>query len=222
MVKVALNQKLKSFFIQVLATLLMTNFLASCAGIPGGRVKLESYPDVVKEDMKELSLAYKLEKSDRKHFNIYESILDEPSKVARNINSSIDAKLIKTGLSQKESGASCMVKISSSSPNQLDGFCGLYYPIPFLTLFILPYYCPNAYEAKATLTSTKDNKVLKEYYLKDKVHEVWSLIWLLNPWSWDEMTPETAKGMVESNISEALVRSILNDAKTFPECIKKK
>ena len=63
-------------------------------------------------------------------------------------------------------------------------------------------------------------KLLKTYELKDKVHEVWSLIWLLNPWSWNEPTPETGRRIVENTISEALTRSILNDASNFKECQK--
>lgn len=70
-------------------------------------------------------------------------------------------------------------------------------------------------------------KLLKTYELKDKVHEVWSSLWMLswfviNPTKYASNAehPKDAKKIVENNISEALVRSILNDAKSFPECQK--
>ena len=74
-------------------------------------------------------------------------------------------------------------------------------------------------------------KLLKTYELKDKVHEYWSLIALLGEIfvavihpstikNSNISTPERAKIDTENNISEALVRSILNDAKSFPECQK--
>ncbi len=74
-------------------------------------------------------------------------------------------------------------------------------------------------------------KLLKTYELKDKVHEYWSLIALLGEVlvavihpstirNSNISTPERAKIDTENNISEALVRSILNDAKSFPECQK--
>jgi len=74
-------------------------------------------------------------------------------------------------------------------------------------------------------------KLLKTYELKDKVHEYWSLIALLGEIfvavihpstikNSNISTPERAKIDTENNISEALTRSILNDAKSFPECQK--
>ena len=74
-------------------------------------------------------------------------------------------------------------------------------------------------------------KLLKTYELKDKVHEYWSLIALLGEIfvavihpstikNSNISTPERAKIDTENTISEALVRSILNDAKSFPECQK--
>jgi hypothetical protein len=70
-------------------------------------------------------------------------------------------------------------------------------------------------------------KLLKTYELKDKVHEVWSSLWMLswfviNPTKYapNAEHPKDAKKIVENTISEALVRQILNDAKSFPECQK--
>ncbi len=67
-------------------------------------------------------------------------------------------------------------------------------------------------------------KLLKTYELKDKVHEVWSSLMLLAaiPIKPIRKLPSARAGklIVENNISEALVRSILNDASNFKECQK--
>jgi hypothetical protein len=43
---------------------------------------------------------------------------------------------------------------------------------------------------------------------------------MLNPFSWDEKSPEYAKSQTYTRISEAIVRQVLNDAKNFKECYK--
>jgi hypothetical protein len=67
-------------------------------------------------------------------------------------------------------------------------------------------------------------KLLKTYELKDKVHEVWSSLMLLAAIPITPLrklpTPDAAKSQVENTISEALTRSILNDASSFEECKK--
>lgn len=71
----------------------------------------------------------------------------------------------------------------------------------------------------------KVTKLLKTYYLKDKVHEVWSLPWTLLVdlpiyliSGKDKPTPESAKLIVSEKVSTALMRSVLNDASKFEEC----
>lgn len=70
-------------------------------------------------------------------------------------------------------------------------------------------------------------KLLKAYELKDKVHEVWSSLWMLswfvvnpNKYAPNAEYPNDAKKIMEDKISEALTRSILNDASQFKECQK--
>ncbi len=67
-------------------------------------------------------------------------------------------------------------------------------------------------------------KLLKTYELKDKVHEVWSLLMILAGFAIKSLhelpSDDYGRRIVENTISEALVRSILNDASNFKECQK--
>ncbi len=153
----------------------------------------------------------------------------------------------------------CVIKISSKKDL---GFCPITNLIVPFTLFTFPYYCQHIYKAKATLISyPKDSqihgtiktsireakigdifldendrpaKILKTYELKDKVHEIWSSLWMLSwlvvePNKYSSIQnkylevgrhPDVAKTETENTISEALVRQVLHDASTFEECQK--
>ena len=192
---------------KIIKLTLVLSILTSCAGIPGRNIKLDDYPEVKK--FNDLSIVYKdgelYGKIDYEHnFN---------KKISKNFESK---KIFSNELNTKIS-ENCIIKISSKKSL---GMCPITNLISPITLTILPYYCQHIYEIKAILVSA-DSRILKEYDLRDKVHEVWSLIWMLNPWSWDEPSPEYGKDIVENKISEALVRQVLNDASTFKECKKK-
>lgn len=66
--------------------------------------------------------------------------------------------------------------------------------------------------------------LLKTYELKDKVHEVWSLLMILAGFVYKPLhelpSDDYGKRITENNISESLTRSILNDASNFEECRK--
>lgn len=206
-------------------TILIISFLSNCAGIPGNNVRLENYSEVNANKLVNLSVYIDLNNSlKKKPFNIAE-VLGYYKEESADREFDFEIKTAIISKSPVNENSKCVIKISSNNTDDLDGWCGVYYIPTFLTLFTIPYYCQRNYEAKAKLISAEDNRVLKEYYLKDEVHEVWSSIMLLLAIPMtslrDLKTPEAAKKIVENNISEALSRQILNDAAKFPECQKK-
>jgi hypothetical protein len=184
----------------------------------------------------------------------FNKIDEVKSNFKRDFSDKIDKKMSQKNIKkfQTKIDGLCLVKIYSKNTEEFDGACGPYYMLTFFTLFAIPYYCQRTFEAKATLISyPKDSevtgnivpsissakigdlfldennrpaKLLKTYDLKDKVHEVWSLIWTLTWFFVDTKryssatSPEGAAYQTEETISEALVRSILNDANKFEEC----
>jgi hypothetical protein len=181
--------------------------LLNCSGFQANNVKLKDFPEIKKEGLNKMSIDIKL--------GNYWFTKDD---FLKNYEVKKD----------KESGESkCVVNAFVNSYNRFLT-CPLItnYIAPF-TLFTIPYYCARHYEAHATLLTKNKNpnsqekyKILKEYQLSDRVDEVWSLIWMLNPFSWDEKSPEYAKSQTYTRISEAIVRQVLNDAKNFKECQK--
>jgi hypothetical protein len=197
-----------------IALFLTISLLASCAGIPARMVKLDEY---VEEDFaNDRSLSYRSDKS--------YGDLDSSHQFDGTVISDFNLKIPRNDSSDK----SCLIKFASKNGDQLDGICKPYFILSYFTLFTIPFYCQHSYEVKAVLmsqqkdptTNITQNKVLKEYHLKDKLHEVWSLLWMFNPWSWDEPASDSGKRIVERNISEAFVRQVIHDANSFEECKK--
>ncbi len=193
--------------------------LSNCAGIPSNKIKLEKYPELITSDqIRNLDLSY-----ETISFQLTEYQRKFNSDFTYKITSLLEKLLEKNDKHNKlKTSSKCLVKISTTYEDQSYIGAG-YQAIATATLFILPYYMPYNYESKATLISTKNNRILKQYALKDKVHEVWSLIWAMSWFIYEPKfakTPEGAKRITEHNISEALVRQILNDASTFEECKK--
>lgn len=196
----------------------MINILTNCASIPANKVKLSDYPEVSQESIKDLDI----------RFDII------PYGERDNLDSNF--LTVKNGLeiNQKNKNTSCVANISSRADtkevrklNAGDIFRLPYYVVCQLSLTVIPCYKQNIFEARATLISTSNNKTLKEYYLKDKAHEVWSSLWML---SWfivkpskytNAEYPKDTNAQIEQTISQSLTRQILNDAATFPECQKK-
>ena len=231
---------MKKFLTYIIKAFLIIPLLASCAGIQGNNVKLENYSEVDGEDLRSLDLGYKYKSNPSKDGREYDKQEEQCANdyasgkkicymkndhVIDHFDGAIIGKLQtpypKISELNPDSPNRCIVEIYSKKSY---GFCPITNFLSPFTLMILPYYCQHKYEAKATLISTSDNRILKEYYLKNKAHEVWSSLWFLSAFvidSWGKgPTPEGAKEMVEQNISEALARSIINDASQFPECQK--
>jgi hypothetical protein len=231
----------KFLFQNSLKVSLIISFLTGCAAIPANKIKLENYPEIKKEEIKNLSLNYSTFKfePDKKGYEFDKAIISE-----------IDQGVKVNGSSN------CNIKISTMHSTPFPMLCIANYFIAGVTLFTIPYYCQHTYEARANLLShpqdseiqgiiknsisqaklgeifldekNRPAKLLKTYELKDKVHEVWSLLWMLswlvvepNKYAPNAEYPKDAYKIMEDKISEALVRQILNDAKTFPECAKK-
>ena len=200
----------------------MINILTNCASIPANKVKLSDYPEVKKEEIKNLDLSY--------------TYYDFTKSSFKNSEDRFDKKLDKLGIKKYSENQKngCRVEASVSG-DIVDSFwgCPIFTNIiaPF-TLFIVPLYCQKGFYGRAKIISTSNNKTLKEYYLKDKAHEYWSLIAtlgeltvaLIYPPAFKNsniQTPESANAQIEQTISQSLTRQILNDAATFPECQKK-
>lgn len=231
-------------FTQAIKLILIATFLTGCAGIPAKKIKLENYPNSEQKDLEKLDLSY-----DVVAFEPNNGGIDFNKSLVSKLES-VDREILKTN---NDKPTKCVVKVSAMADTPWARTCIANYFLAGFTLFTIPYYCQHIYEAHATLISyPKDSEItgnilpsitqakagdlfldennraarlLKTYDLKDKVHEVWSSLWMLS-WfvvdSWGRgPTPEGAKDLTKEAISEALVRSILNDAKTFPECTKK-
>mgnify|MGYP000450961209 CR=1 FL=1 len=224
-------KKLKKSLNQAAKLILATSLLVSCAGIPGDRIKLKDYPETEQKVIDGLDLSYRITKkpdwikkyNPQKYPDPYENQVDDSYILAERISGKLDSGFRST----KEYSSTfkrCDAVISTKVYWSMPMTCFFHQYLSAFTLTIIPYYCQTVYEAKVTLISTSDNRVLKEYYLKDKVHEVWSLLWFLATLPVDSWgrgpTPEGAKKIVEQNISEAISRQILNDASNFKECQK--
>ena len=243
---------MRSYLAQLFAMLiLIPSLVMGCAGIPGNKVNLSEIPEVKSKDIKSLNLSYYFESKDSEANKCEEGLECDFNRrfvdLFRSKNYGIE-------LFDTTNPNGCVIKVSSK--NDVKGLLLAPYAwASMLTLFIVPYYVPLDYEAKASLISypsesslleknisilsnqsqakpgdyffdesNRPAKLLKAYELKDKVHEVWSSLWMIS-WfivdSWGKgPTPEGAKEIVERNISEALARSIINDASQFEECKK--
>ena len=227
----------------------MISLLAGCAGIPVNKVRILDYPEIRKEGIKNLDISYE-------HFESTEGnkSVDVASKFEK-----IGIKKVSEKINSK-----CLVESRMDIGAYSFWGCPIFTNILSIpTLTIIPYYCQIGIEARANLIfypeeseiygniikpslnqaklgeifldeNNRPAKLLKTYELKDKVHEVWSLIWMLSwlavePNKYSSIQnkylevgrhPEVAKTETENNISEALTRSIINDAIDHPECYK--
>ena len=192
-------------------------FLNGCAGIPANKIKLSNYPDIKSDAVKNLDITYE-------YHDFVEKREEEDS---AKIDITTEAKLIKLGIKKSSDSKNAKCKIVTSMSSGAYDFwgCPIFTNIISIpTLTIIPYYCQIGFRGGAVLIDTKTNNILKSYELKDKVHEVWSLLMILAGFAIKSLhelpSDDYGRRIVENNISEALTRSILNDAKSFPECQK--
>ncbi len=191
---------------------ILISLITSCAGIPANKVKLENYPTVTNKDSENINLN---------------------STLQNNKNSQCEVR--KKFTERWGSFLTCYIGVFPSffTATIIPYYCQNIYEldaslvatIPESHLQSLPLTIkPSIKEAKEGDYYLNENneltKLLKTYYLEDKVHEVWSLIWMLNPFSWDEATPERAKSETQSRMSQALARQVIHDANQFEECKK--
>lgn len=218
--KISLLRKREFTAIVMLMFLLVTN----CAAISGGNIKLENYPEVKKGEVEKIDLSYE-NQTPRKYYG--PNSIDSDNDFMEIVINSFKKNNIHEKTDELSKSKLCNVKVSTSVKWPIGLSCFINQYISGFTLAIIPYYCPEVYQTHATLISTSNNRILKEYDLKDKVHEVWSLFWALswfvvNPTKYSNSDyPEEAKKTTEKTLSEALTRSILNDASNFEECQKK-
>jgi hypothetical protein len=234
-----LNKTIKIF--------LITSFLSSFADIPANKIKLENYKNFEQKDLEKLDLSYR-------HDNFY-GVLKDYQNFDSNFIEKYKSKGSFVKPLDKSSASACVIEVSSIKKMPLQNICIVNYVTSFVTLFTLPFYCQHIYEARANLIfypeeseiygniikpslnqaklgeifldeNNRPAKLLKTYELKDKVHEVWSLIWTLTWFVVDTKlysnatSPERATYKTQETISEALTRSIINDAIDHLECYK--
>jgi hypothetical protein len=192
-------------------------FLNGCAGIPANKIKLSNYPDIKSDAVKNLDIAYE-----------YHDFVEKREGENRaKIDITTEAKLIKLGIKKNSENQNAKCKILTSMSSGVYDFwgCPIFTNIISIpTLTVIPYYCQIGFRGGAVLIDAKTNKVLKSYELKDKVHEVWSLLMILAGFAINSLhelpSDDYGRRIVENTISEALTRSILNDASNFKECQK--
>ena len=196
---------------QIILTIVIICLISGCASFQSGKVNVENYPAIDQIKVKNLNLSYYQVphdyKKNEKSLN-YEVIKEfEKNDVLRSSLPSVSN--------------SCSIEVVSIKTTPFQNLCAANYIVSFFTLFSFPLYCQHNFEAKATL-KTPSGKILKEYQLNDRAHEVWSvLIPLLLPIPavWDA---QTEKGwgdeVVKRNIAQALTRQIIHDASNFKEC----
>jgi len=235
------------FLNKTIKILLIISFLSSCADIPANKIKLENYKNFEQKDLEKLDLSYR-------HDNFY-GVLKDYQNFDSNFIEKYKSKGSFVKPLDKSSASACVIEVSSIKKMPLQNICIVNYVTSFVTLFTLPFYCQHIYEARANLIfypeeseiygniikpslnqaklgeifldeNNRPAKLLKTYELKDKVHEVWSLIWTLTWFVVDTKlysnatTPEGATYKTQETISEALTRSIINDAIDHLECYK--
>ncbi len=205
---------------QIISLILTIILTSNCAGIPGKNVKLEDYPEINDEEVRKIDLTIK---------NSTRYITQDEIKNSANLDYYFSLKAIDEFKKNKINkfnnvNSKCALDLNFKVRNNFAPICFLNYYISGFTLTIIPYYCQQTYTAHATLISTQDNRILKTYDLKDKVHEVWSLLLLLAAIPIKSLrdipAPEGAKHQTETKLSTALTRQILRDAATFKECQK--
>ncbi len=190
-------------------------FLSNCAGIPGKNLKLEDYPDISNISTDDLDITSKIiRKSDYKEAKGMSGFI-------HSISNTLSKKKIESFHVRNKKIGPCELEIKP----EIDFiFCPITNLISPLTLTIIPYYCQQNYQINAKLISTKDNRILKEYELKEKVHEIWSLPMFLVAIPVKSLrsipAPEGAKKMTEDKLAEALTRQVINDANNSSECKK--
>lgn len=223
--------KLNIFFKYFISLITLLAFI-SCAAFPANKVKLKNYQQVTQKDLDQISLVAKNEFSG----NLKPYIIKG------------DDELYATGPSLKN--PKCVFDYDIETRNPFPNVCLINYFVAGVTIFTIPYYCQLIYETKGTLyaniidpiTKQPSRKVLKTYYLKDKVHEVWSVAIVAfeiaalpfmfihhnltknnkdsKPLRKDSSNIPTAYGVTTSNISQAMARMAVKDALTFEECRK--
>lgn len=204
----------KNKFIKIINTVLIITLVSGCGAFTGNNVKLKDYPA---EDLevKSLSLSYedKIVVNKEKNKRYYNSF----------INSMFEEKYNVLNSKKINYDTNCLIEFLPENELREGNICTPYFAVSFFTAFILPYYCNQKYEIKASLISQKDNKVLKEYHLKDRVHELWSFFWLFTlPFDFSEKinSPQSARYKVAEKLAKALTRQVIHDAKQFKECRK--
>ncbi len=194
------------YLLKKLSITIFLLFIISCSGIESHQVKLEDFNKPTEEQIKKIDLQY-----NNAHFMEYQ----------------YDNYKVKHKKPKSKNPPKCLVNSLVGDTNKL-----LTCPLPTnliapITLYIIPYYCAAHYTADAGLlfkTNKIDSEgdpvyeVVKEFELKDKVHELWSSLWMLNPFAWDEPTPKVAKSRTHHRISEAMVRQVINEALSRKEC----
>ena len=198
--------------INKLKSLLAFTALFSCASFPGNKVDPGSYLVPNKQELQNINLSFEQGKYSYKKNEI-------------SFNWVIINELENYGVDWTDSTNkpnTCEVEIISVTKEQSITAASYQY-IASLTLFTIPYYQFHQYQAKATL-KTSSGKILKEYQLNDRAHEVWSIVipFLLPiPAVWDAQTEQGwGEEVVKRNIAKALTRQIIHDASKFQECRK--
>ena len=209
--------------------------LGGCVFISSGnKIKLDRYPEIKQETLKELSLSYELIgfNKEGKESKRYMQFLP------LNVYGKKKLEVIKEF--KKDPDTKCTVRVSGKIREIHTGkIKDIYRNISGIALEIIPFFWINPNQAKSQLIYNKDNKILKEYSLKENLYELRSFFLVIPalfypPW-WDNTDNFTMvdwggsqqsrmyrahQGKIRHKLSEALTRKIVSDAASFKECLK--
>lgn len=194
---------------KILKRLLPLILLFGCASIPSNKIKLKDYPEVTKADSTKLDLSYEYKQHNR----------------VKGGTRAIDAKFVSLRIEEYPDNKNARCKVVST----LDAGVYSFWTCPIITnaiapftLFTIPLYCQYEFEARAAIIDTKTNEILKTYYFADNAHEIWSIIFAFGVASkYQKDNNDWGSRVAEKNVAEALVRSVITDAKSLPQCQKK-
>jgi hypothetical protein len=227
---------------------LLMSILTSCAAISAKKIKPEDYPKVSENEIKGIKLLYDYNSGDRKYYQHFNDKVGEIFS-SEEYNIKYSGKNYKNCEIKFSSDSYYPLEKFCNAYGILSGFTLFIIPAYCQKNFELKASLvtridesqltnqsmiikPNEEEAKEGEYFIDENnnltKLLKRYYLKDKVHEVWSLIWgitwpIINPSKYIDGIdfPEEAKEDTKERISEALARQVIHDANQFEECKKR-
>lgn len=186
--------------IRTLGAALLIGFFAAltgCMSIPGDDITLEDYPET--KPLNGYEISYQLPEQKPWH-------LDYQNMEAAGL------RLIDP---EKAASQGCVLELNPTYDGE-GTVCLAFNYLAFLTLYVLPYYCPIDYQLDATLVNSKGD-LIETYNYSESADKLVSFFALTldstSKYFWSQ-APERAK----EKITEALIRELSNDQSALMAC----